>query len=229
MTTLDALIHQVEASSPEGSPLDRLAEASAVAERLSDMADHLVGHFVDQARRSGASWALVGGSIGVTRQAAQQRFVVGETSLETFTNRATVVVLKAQNAAREGGHPAVTSAHLLIGLLAEWDGIAGQALEAAGVSRDDVARAVDETLPPTGEPSLAHVPTSPGLKKVLALSVREALRLGHGYVGTEHLLLALLESGDEPAAGLLVDRGVTKAGVEAWTLEALEQWRNDRS
>ena len=85
----------------------------------------------------------MGGSIGVTRQAAQQRFVVGETSMESFTNRAAVVVLKAQNAARERGHASLTSEHLLLGILAEWDGLAGQAVEAAGVRREDLARAVD--------------------------------------------------------------------------------------
>jgi hypothetical protein len=221
---LDDLIRQVEERSPGGSPLDRLTEASALAARLGDLADHLVGHFVDEARAAGSSWAQVGGSIGVTRQAAQQRFVVGETSMESFTNRAAVVVLKAQNAARERGHASLTSEHLLLGILAEWDGLAGQAIEAGGVRREDLTRAVEAALPPDGEPSLAHVPSSPGLKKVLALSVREALRLGHGYVGTEHLLLGLLTAPDEPAAVLLSDLGVSKPGVEAWTLATLETW-----
>jgi hypothetical protein len=225
---LDQLIQQVEDRCPDGGPLDRLTEASATAARLGDLADHLVGHFVDQARVAGSSWAQVGGSIGVTRQAAHQRFVVGETSMETFTNRAAVVVLKAQNAARERGDALLTSDHLLLGVLAEWEGLAGQAMEAAGVSRDDLTRAVEAALPPTGQPSLAHVPSSPGFKKVLALSVREALRLGHDYVGTEHLLLGLLAAPDEPAAARLTDLGVTKEAVETWTLATLETWSSDR-
>ncbi|MGI8645775.1 MAG: Clp protease N-terminal domain-containing protein [Nocardioides sp.] len=227
--TLDELIRQVQERSPGGTPLDQLSDASALAAHLGDLADHLVGHFVDQARRSGSSWAQVGGSIGVTRQAAQQRFVVGDTSMESFTNRAAVVVLKAQNAARERGHETLTSEHLLLGFLAEWDGFAGLAIEAAGVSQEDLAQAVERALPPNAEPRLAHASFSPGLKKVLALSVREALRLGHGYVGTEHLLLGLLESADEPAAGLLSGLGVTKDGVEPWTLQALATWKGSRA
>ncbi len=225
--TLDELIRQVEARTP-GTPLDRLSEASAIADHLGELADHLVGHFVDEARRSGASWAIVGRSMGVTKQAAQKRFVAGDTSMENFTNRAAVVVLKAQNAARERGHAELTSQHLLLGLLAEWDGLAGQALEAAGASRDAVTQAVEGALPPTGEPSLEQVPFSAGLKKVLELTVREALRLGHAYVGTEHLLLGLLESGDEPTVGLLTGLGVSKTGVEAWTLRALETMGSTR-
>lgn len=225
--TLDELVRQVEERAP-GTPLARLSEASAVADHLGELADHLVGHFVDEARRSGASWAIVGRSMGVTKQAAQKRFVAGDTSMENFTNRAAVVVLKAQNSARERGHAELTSQHLLLGLLAEWDGFAGQALEAAGASRDALTRAVEGALPPTGEPSLEHVPFSPGLKKVLELAVREALRLGHAYVGTEHLLLGLLESGDEPVVGLLTGLGVSKSGVEAWTLRALETMRSTR-
>ena len=73
------------------------------------------------------------------------------------------------------------------------------------------------------------MPVSPGLRKALHLATRESLRLGHGYVGTEHLLLGLLESGDEPTVGLLAGLGASKAGVEAWTLSALETWRSSRA
>ena len=87
---------------------------------------------------------------------------------------------------------------------------------------------MDAALPPPGRPGLTHVPSTPGLKKVLVLSVREALRLGHGYVGTEHLLLGLLAAPDEPAAARLTDLGVTKEAVETWTLATLETWSSDR-
>ena len=134
--TLDELVTQVRRRSPDGTPLDQLAEAAELAAYVDELADHLVGHFVDQARRSGASWTAIGQSMGVTKQAVQKRFVGGEPSLERFTNRAKVVVLKAQNIARERGEPEVTSLHLVLGLLAEWEGLAGQAIEAAGVSRE---------------------------------------------------------------------------------------------
>ena len=222
--TLDELIAQVKDRRPDGTALDHLGEASAMADHLDELADHLVGHFVDQARRTGASWAMIGQSMGVTKQAAQKRFVAGESSMDRFTNRATIVVLKAQNEARDRGHPEVTSVHLVLGLLAEWEGLAGRAIEAAGVTKAAVAAAAFAALPPAGKPSAHHVRFSAGLKKVHELIVREALRLGHNYVGTEHILLGLLEARDEPGAHVLTGLGVSKADVEAWTLQALQNF-----
>jgi len=219
--TLDELITQVRSSNPDGSPLDHLTAAAELAAFIDEVADHLVGHFVDQARRSGASWTAIGASMGVTKQAVQKRFVVGEASLDRFTNRAKVVVLKAQNVARERGDAEVTGLHLLLGLLAEWEGLAGQVIQAAGVAKDDVTAAVDAARPAAGTPARSHAPFSPGLNKVLELTVREALRLGHNYVGTEHLLLGLLEARDEPGWQVLTDLGVTKDVAEAKTMEAL--------
>lgn len=73
--TLDELISTVKGRRPDGNALDHLSEAVALSNHLGELADHLVGHFVDQARRSGASWTLIGQSMGVTKQAAQKRFV----------------------------------------------------------------------------------------------------------------------------------------------------------
>ena len=223
--SLDALIREVHTGRPDGTPLDHVAEAAALAGRLDELADQMIGHFVDQARWSGASWTAIGQSMGVSKQAVQKRFVAAEPSLDRFTNRAKVVVLKAQNEARERGEQHVTSLHLVLGLLAEWDGLAGQAVEAAGVSHDAVASGAAEALPEAGKPARRHAPFSTGLTRVLELSVRESLRLGHDYVGTEHLLLALLEASDEPGAKVLTDLGVTKPAAEAWTLQALAELR----
>ena len=223
--TLDELITEVRSDRPEGTPLDHLTDAAVVAARLDELADHLVGHFVDQARRSGASWTAIGQSMGVSKQAVQKRFVGSEPSLDRFTNRAKVVVLKAQNAARERGEQHVTSLHLVLGLLAEWEGLAGQAIEAAGVPRDAVAGAVVAALPEAGKPARRHAPFSTGLTKVLELSDRESMRLGHDYVGTEHVLLALLEASDEPGSRLLTELRLAKSDVEDWTLQALAELR----
>jgi hypothetical protein len=219
--TLDELISNVKARHPDGTALDHLSEASLIADHLGELADHLVGHFVDQARRAGASWTMIGQSMGVTKQAAQKRFVAGDSSMERFTDRAKVVVLKAQNEARHRGHQEVTSVHLIFGLLSEWEGLAGQAIEAAGAAKEAVASRTATALEPTGQPIAYHVPFSAGLKKIYELTVREALRLGHNYVGTEHILLALLEAREEPGAQILTNLGVSKDGVEAWTLNAL--------
>lgn len=226
--TLDDLVAQVKDRRPEGTALDHLGEASAVADHLGELSDHLLGHFVDQARRSGASWTLIGQSMGVTKQAVQKRFVAGDISMDRFTNRATVVVLKAQNDARNRGHHEVTSLHLALGLLSEWEGLAGCAIESAGVTKEALTHAAEAVLPTPGEPSMHHVHQSTGLKKVLKLAEREALRLGHDYVGTEHLLLGLLEAREEPTFPLLTGLGVSKAAVEAWTLHALDELRRTR-
>ena len=226
---LDELITQVKTAHPDGTPLEQLTRASGLADHLDELADHLVGHFVDQARRSGASWSMIGQSMGVTKQAAQQRFVGAESSMDRFTNRAMVVVLKAQNEARNRGHEEVTGLHLILGLVAEWEGFAGQAMEAAGVTKDQVTSATLAALPPDGKPATYHVPFSAGFTKVHELIVREALRLGHNYIGTEHILLGLLEAQEEHAARLLNDLGVRKAEVEAWTMQTLEDYRRNRA
>src|SRR5262245_10347561 len=117
--TLDELITNVKGRHPDGTALDHLSEATVVADHLGELADHLVGHFVDQARRSGASWTMIGQAMGVTKQAAQKRFVAGDSSMDRFTDRAKVVVLKAQNEARNRGDAEVNGVHLVFGMLAE--------------------------------------------------------------------------------------------------------------
>lgn len=230
---LDELIAHVKHLKPEGDALDNLSDAVLVADHLGEVADHLIGHFVDQARRAGASWTGIGQSMGVSKQAAQKRFVpldlLSDNALARFTDRAKVVLLKAQNEARNRGHDHVSSDHLLLGLLFEWEGLAGQAIEAAGVSQDAVRAAVVANLAPGGPPIAYHVPFSQGVKKIRELTVREALRLGHNYIGTEHLLLGLLEAADEPAAQLLARLGVAKERTEEWILAALERLRQSRS
>lgn len=227
--TLDQLIADVKDRRPDGTALDHLAEASALADHLGDLADHLVGHFVDQARRSGASWSMIGQSMGVTKQAAQKRFVPTDSSLDRLTDRAKVVILKAQMDARGRGHSEVTSLHLVLGLLTEWEGLAGRAIAAAGATKDAVADATLAAMPASTTPMTHHVPFSSGMKKVHELIVREALRLGHNYVGTEHVLLGLLEASDELGARILTGLGVTKAGVEEWTRRALDELQRGRS
>lgn len=221
--TLDELITQVKSRSPEGNALDHLSEAVAISLELGELADHLVGHFVDQARRSGASWTMIGQSMGVTKQAAQKRFVAGDSSLDRFTDRARVVLLKAQSEARSRSEKEVSSVHLLLGLCAEWQGLAGQAIEATGVSKDTLAEAAAAALPPLGASYPMHVGFSSGMKRVHELTVEESLRLGHNYVGTEHMLLGLLEADGEPGARILAGLGVTKPTVEQHILQMLDE------
>src|SRR5919112_970645 len=113
--------------------LDQLSDAVLAAEHLGDVADHLIGHFVDQARRSGASWTEIGQSMGVTKQAAQKRFVTKGAAPEDvgasegfgrFTDRARNAVVAAQNEAKAAGHAEIAQEHLLLGLLSEPEGLA---------------------------------------------------------------------------------------------------------
>ncbi|MFR0358358.1 Clp protease N-terminal domain-containing protein [Streptomyces sediminimaris] len=224
---LDDLIAAIKKVHSE--PLDQLQDAVIAADHLGEVADHLIGHFVDQARRSGASWTDIGQSMGVTRQAAQKRFVPKEsTGLDPnqgfgrYTLRARNVVMTAHNQAKAGRSTEVAPAHLVIGLLAEPDGLAAKAIVSRGVSLDAVREAATAALPPGAGEAPELVPYSSDAKKVLELTFREALRLGHNYVGTEHILLALLEF--EHGSGVLAGLGLAKEPVEAELAKALEKY-----
>jgi hypothetical protein len=204
--------------------LDQLSDAVIAADHLGDVADHLIGHFVDQARRSGASWTEIGRSMGVSKQAAQKRFVAkapGEADdldpsqgFSRYTDRARNVVIAAQNETKAAGGDEIRPEHLVLGLLAEPDSVGARAIVAQGVSLESVRTAVTATLPPALAPDAvpALIPFDGPARKTLELTFREALRLGHNYVGTEHILLALLELGD--GAGVLDGLGVDKAAAE---------------
>ncbi|WP_046507877.1 Clp protease N-terminal domain-containing protein [Streptomyces odonnellii] len=215
---LDDLIEAIK--KVHGDALDQLQSAVVAADHLGEVADHLIGHFVDQARRSGASWTEIGKSMGVTRQAAQKRFVTKDEpapdanqDFSRFTPRARSVVVASQNKAREGGHTQIGTGHLVLGLLDDPEGLAARVIVARGVRLEAVAEAVAAALPePSGEPVPDLVPFDARAKKALELTFREALRLGHNYVGTEHVLLALLEQ--EDGTGVLSGLGLDKAGTE---------------
>ncbi|MFI9262736.1 Clp protease N-terminal domain-containing protein [Streptomyces sioyaensis] len=220
---LDDLIEAIK--KVHGDALDQLQSAVVAADHLGEVADHLIGHFVDQARRSGASWTEIGKSMGVTRQAAQKRFVTKDEPASgmsqdfgRFTPRARSVVVASQNKAREGGHAQIGTGHLVLGLLDYPEGLAARVLVAQGIQLEAVGAAAAEALPePSGEPLPALVPFDAHAKKVLELTFREALRLGHNYVGTEHLLLALLEheNGEGVLSGLGLDKTNTEERVSA--------------
>ncbi|TMR24288.1 ATP-dependent Clp protease ATP-binding subunit [Nonomuraea turkmeniaca] len=229
---LSELISFVKQHNPDG-PLAELSGAVLVGEHLGELADHLIGHFVDQARRSGASWTEIGSSMGVTKQAAQKRFVPTKgydsgnlegAAWDRYTNRAQITIRQAVGEAQHGGHREITPEHLVLGLLHEEGCLATKAIEAAGADVEALRRALRDALPDGGPPTGGgHIPFSAAAKKVRELTLREALRLGHNYLGTEHILLALLDDEDTPAARVLIEHGVTKEAAEAYILPALEE------
>ncbi|MFF5570604.1 Clp protease N-terminal domain-containing protein [Streptomyces luteogriseus] len=223
---LDDLIAAIKKVHPE--PLDQLQDAVIAADHLGDVADHLIGHFVDQARRSGASWTDIGKSMGVTRQAAQKRFVPKESNdldpsqgFSRYTPRARNTVMAAHNASKAARNAEGLPEHLVIGLLAEPDGLAAKAIIKQGVTLDAVREAATAALPPAADEVPELVPYGPGAKKVLELTFREALRLGHNYIGTEHILLALLEH--ENGEGVLSGLGIDKERAEQYIGTVLEK------
>ncbi|MFG2382895.1 Clp protease N-terminal domain-containing protein [Streptomyces avermitilis] len=208
--------------------LDQLQDAVIAADHLGDVADHLIGHFVDQARRSGASWTDIGKSMGVTRQAAQKRFVPkAEVDLDPsqgfsrYTERARNVVMAAHNEAKAAGNAEGLPEHLVLGLLAEPEALAAKAVTTQGVPLDSLRRAATAALPPAADTVPELIPYGPAAKKALELTFREALRLGHNYIGTEHILLALLEL--ENGKGVLTDLGIDKAAAEDHVSKAVEE------
>ena len=214
---LDDLIAAIK--NVHAEPLEQLQDAVIAADHLGDVADHLIGHFVDQARRSGASWTDIGKSMGVTRQAAQKRFVPKESAdldpsqgFQRYTPRARNVVMAAHNEAVAARNPEGRPEHLVLGLLAEPEGLAAKAITAQGVLLDAIRQAAAAVLPPAAEEVPELIPYGTEAKKVLELTFREALRLGHNYIGTEHILLALLEF--ENGEGVLSGLGITKPAVE---------------
>lgn len=226
---LDDLINAI--TGVHDNPLEQLTDAMLAAEHLGEVADHLIGHFVDQARRSGASWTDIGKCMGVTKQAAQKRFVPraeptdAEQGFARFTPRARNAVVAAQNCAHRARNAEITPDHLVLGLLQDPDALATRLLTAQHVDPDAVAAAV--TLPPGGAESPALIPFSGPARKALELTFRTALRLGHNYIGTEHLLLALLEC--EDGTGPLHRAGVDRATAEANLTQALDSITTNRA
>jgi Clp amino terminal domain, pathogenicity island component len=223
---LDDLIEAIK--KVHSDPLDQLTDAMIAADHLGEVADHLIGHFVDQARRSGASWTDIGRCMGVTKQAARKRFVPkdpGQPDLDPeqgfarFTPRAKQAVMTAHDEARSVGNDEIGPAHLVLGLLSQPEGIAARVIVEQGVSLDEAARQVSAALPPPVEAGPEVVPYGIDARKALELTFREALRLGHNYIGTEHILLALLEL--EDGSGLLSELGIDKATTEAKVIAAL--------
>src|SRR4051794_7215175 len=152
---LDDLIDTIKKAHTD--PLEQLTDAVLVGDHLGEVADALIGHFVDQARRRGASWTEIGTSMGVTKQAAQKRFVQRAGAAESaaldpnagfsrFTSRARNVVVTAQNEARARNDERIGIAHLLLGLLAEPEGLAARAIVAQGVPLDRVREVATKTL-----------------------------------------------------------------------------------
>ena len=131
---------------------------------------------------------------------------------ERFTDRARRVVVAAQEEARTLGHDYIGTEHLLLGLIHEGHGVAAIALESLGIGADGLRERVVAIVGTGQHPVAGHIPFTPQAKQVLRLSLSEALRFGHNYIGTEHLLLGLIQEKDGVAAQVWRTRGLTCRG-----------------
>jgi Clp amino terminal domain, pathogenicity island component len=137
---------------------------------------------------------------------------------ERFTDRARRVLVLAQEEARLLNHSFIGTEHILLGLIQEGDGLAAKALESLDISLEQVRAKVVETIGPAGSPPGSSPPFTPRAKKVLELSLREALQFGHNYIGTEHILLGLVREGEGVAAQVLTSFGADLAAVRGRVL-----------
>ena len=140
---------------------------------------------------------------------------------ERFTDRARRVVVLAQEEARLLNHNYIGTEHILLGLIHEGEGTAAKALESLGISLEGVRSQVEEIIGQGGSSPSGHIPFTPRAKKVLELSLREALQLGHNYIGTEHILLGLIREGEGVAAQVLVKLGADLSRIRQQVIQLL--------
>jgi hypothetical protein len=217
--SLDNLISYVKSLHPAGGPLENLSDAIGVASDIDEQADALIGHFVDQARRSGSSWSQIGASMGMSKQAAQKRFVAQWQSADfsRFTQRSRNVLAAAGRIATGAGAGVIGEEHLTAGLLSEPEGLAARVIHGAGLTDEQILAAFHLEPAPAGddaEPAaLRELRFTEAGRAALRGALRAVFRMGHNYVGTEHLLLGILLT-DGDAARRLTGLGLTPEQAE---------------
>jgi hypothetical protein len=238
---LDNLIAYVKTLHPDGGPLENVTDAFAVSEQLDEQSDALLGYFVDQARRSGLPWSQIGAAMGVSKQAAQKRFVpstpgeaanilraAADKPFSRFTDRAIRVLFAAGHlasgqAASTAGGPAaadpspITAAQLAAAFLAEPEGLAAKAIRQAGLTPGQVYAAIGTgpapQLPNPDRAALRELTFDDSAKATFREALKWALRMGHNYIGTEHLLLGVLFMGG-PVAEAFITLGLPPQRAE---------------
>jgi hypothetical protein len=200
VTALDAAQHE---------PLGRVRAAVEMADELGSLGDELVNHYVEAARGAGASWAQIGAQLGVSKQAAQQAFVAPTPRKSRFGRRhgrwsseAGLALKAAVAEAASLGHNHVGTEHLLLALV-NGEGVAAAALRRLGVEYGGVRGHVEDIIGIGDSKRTNHIAFTPRTKKVIELAAREAIRLQHDQVRTEHLLLALIREGQGVAPQIL--------------------------
>ncbi len=217
----------IERRAPSAAPLDRLRAAVAVTDELREVGEQLLDEFVANARGAGSSWADIGGVLGVSKQAAQQRFVAAGVAGDLWpagpTGAVHVALAAAQDHARRLGHNYLGTEHLLLGLLSQRRGPAAQTLANLGVTAEAVLSHTREIVGVGCAPTPVSCALTPRTKRAIELAQAEARRLGGGgcEADAEHLLLALVALKDGLAANILGRLGATPARVREELARAL--------
>jgi hypothetical protein len=217
----------VKADAAGDEALIQLSQASKTVSDLEQVGDALLGHFVDQCRRSGHSWSEISNALGVSKQAAHKRFTFEVPSFERFTDRARTVLSQSETEAHRLGHGFVGTEHILLALFEVPEGLATRVLDGVGIAKPMVDEKVGELIKRGTASEAGKLPFTPRAKAAVKSAAEEALQLGHNYVGTEHLLLGLLADEDSVAAKVLQDLGASHGVVGDRTLELLAGYGKD--
>jgi cyanate lyase len=222
MPNLEVLITSVREEAADGDPLAQLTKASEYAGGLAKLGDLLLDHFVNECRKAGLSWAELSSALGVSKQAAHKRFTGSGPMFQRFTDRARKIIVNAEEQARGLGHANVEPEHVLLALAQAQEGLATQALAQLGVTYDQLLEKVVEHTPRNADAALpSKIPFSGRSKNLLQATLEEALGLGHNYIGTEHMVLALHRDEASSAARFLTDLGADSEALHRTVEELL--------
>ncbi len=211
--SLADLVARLYEELPEADDLARITEARRRAQALADLGDQLVDHYVSEAKLGGASWNEISDALGETTQVARQRRAPHAFARFTDLNRQSVVL--AQEAARAHKHELIGTEHLLLGLLAEPQGLAYEVLTAEAVSEQEIRDAIENAMPPAGTNELrGHIAFGTDSKEAIEQALRASSDLGHDWVGTEHTLLGLIRTEESLAAEILHNLGFTSETLQ---------------
>ncbi|SEH01592.1 Clp amino terminal domain-containing protein, pathogenicity island component [Nonomuraea solani] len=229
---LTALLTIVDERDQNADALTRLTVAEGVLSDLQGVGDRLLGYLVELARADGCSWSDIGDHLGISRQAAQQRYGRRWSSLtvadlarsgafERYTGRARQTLERAEAHARRLGQPAIGAGHLLLGILDDPATLAVKAIAAQGADPAHLRTALEPRLPTGAGPSPAAIPVGAEIRRILRATLTESAELRHNYIGTEHMLLGLLHDKSGTTADVLREHGITLEPTRAAIRAAL--------
>ena len=225
---LQEIIELVRRDAGSDEPLAQLATASATVTELSESADAALGFFVDRARSAGHSWVEISSVLGVSKQAVHKRFAATgpKPPMDRFTLRTQKVLGAASGIALDHNHAYIGTEHLLLALFTEPESIAATVLAGHNITAERVAAAVEAIVPDGDERPGQDPAYTPRASHVVKGAVDVAMDMGHNYVGTEHLLLALYRFPGGIAVKVLTELGLPEKAAQDDVVAALAPYRS---